>query len=61
MAAKKKSGKSADLAPKRVKAKDAASVRGGATIGESQASVKTIKWSDPPEPEFGQRSRLNKV
>ena len=61
MAAKKKSRKVSDLAPKAVKSKDAASVRGGATITGNQASVKTISWADPPEPDFAQRSRSNKV
>jgi hypothetical protein len=61
MAANKKNRKSPDLAPKSVKTKDAASVRGGSTIGGSQVSVKTNNWNEPPQPDVGQRSRINKV
>ena len=61
MATRKTGRKAPDLAPKALKSKTAESVRGGSTISGNQASVKTINWSDPPEPDLSQRSRLNKV
>ena len=59
MAAKKKSRKASDLAPRAIKSKDAGAVRGGSTITGNQASVKTISWIAPPEPDRSQRA--NKV